>query len=57
MAAGLRGPKHELWCTICDDVSSYVIYMIRGIQFTHLPWWKRTTGSWQWGGGSDDLQR
>jgi hypothetical protein len=33
MAAGLRGPKLELWCTICDKVSSYVIYMTRGLQF------------------------
>jgi hypothetical protein len=40
MAAGLRGPKRELRCTICDDVSSYVIYTMRGIQFAHLPQWK-----------------
>jgi hypothetical protein len=33
MAAGLRELKLELRCTICDKVSSYVIYATRGIQF------------------------
>jgi hypothetical protein len=33
MATRLRGPKLELRCTICDEVSSYVIYTMRGIQF------------------------
>jgi hypothetical protein len=41
MIAGFRGPKLELRCTICDEVSSYVIYTMRGIQFAHLPRWKR----------------
>jgi hypothetical protein len=36
MAASLRGPKLELWCTICDEVSSYAIYMTRGTHFAHL---------------------
>jgi hypothetical protein len=29
MAVGLRGPKLELRCTICDKVSSYAIYTTR----------------------------
>jgi hypothetical protein len=36
MDAGLRGPKLELWCTICDEVLSYVIYTTRGTHFAHL---------------------
>jgi hypothetical protein len=36
MAAGLRGPKLELWCTICDEVLSDVIYTTRGTHFAHL---------------------
>jgi hypothetical protein len=36
MAAGLRGSKLELWCTICDEVSYYMIYMTRGTRFAHL---------------------
>jgi hypothetical protein len=41
----LRRPKLELWCTICDEVSSYVIYMTRGTRFAHLRWRKRTRES------------
>jgi hypothetical protein len=41
MAIGLRELKLELQCTICDEVSSYAIYAMRGIQFAHLAWWKR----------------
>jgi hypothetical protein len=36
----LRKLNLKLWCTICDDVSSYMIYATRGIQFAPLPWWK-----------------
>jgi hypothetical protein len=36
MAADFRGLKLELRCTILDEVSSYVIYMIRGTHFAHL---------------------
>jgi hypothetical protein len=36
----LRELKVELRCTKCDMVSSYMILVMRGIQFAHLPWWK-----------------
>jgi hypothetical protein len=36
MAAGLRGSKLELQCTIYDEVSSYAIYTARGTHFAHL---------------------
>jgi hypothetical protein len=45
MAAGLRGLNLELQCTICDEVSSYVIYTTRGTHFTHLRRQKWATGS------------
>jgi hypothetical protein len=58
MATGLRGPKLELQCTICDEVSSYVIYTIRGTHFAHLRWrkqmresgwrWRDSVDSWRW---------
>jgi hypothetical protein len=58
MDAGLRGPKLELWCTICDEVLSYVIYTTRGTHFAHLQWRKRTRESgWRWRGSNDSWQR
>jgi hypothetical protein len=51
MAADLRGPKLELRSTICDEVSSYVIYTTRGTHFANL-WWRkqsRESGRWQRG--------
>jgi hypothetical protein len=36
MATDVRGPKLKLWCTTCDEVSSYVIYTTRGTHFAHL---------------------
>jgi hypothetical protein len=54
MAAGLRGPKLELWCTICDVVSSYAIYTTRGTRFAHLRWRKQTRESGRRRRGSDD---
>jgi hypothetical protein len=42
MSAGLRGPKLKLWCTICDEISSYAIYTTRGTHFAHL-WWRKHT--------------
>jgi hypothetical protein len=57
MAAGLRGPKLELWCTICDEVSSYAIYTTWGTHFANLRWrkWTRESGRRRW--GSDDSWR
>jgi hypothetical protein len=57
MAVGLRGPKLELRCTICDEVSSYVIYKRRGVQFAHLPRWKRPRESRRRESGSSGHQR
>jgi hypothetical protein len=54
MAGSLRGPKLELWCTICNEVSSYVIYTTRGTRFAHLRWRKRMWESMQRRCGSDD---
>jgi hypothetical protein len=58
MAVGLRGPKLELRCTICDEVSSYVIYTTRGTRFANLRqrkqsresgrWWHGSLGAWRW---------
>jgi hypothetical protein len=60
MAAGLRGPKLELRCTICDEVSSYVIYTTRGTRFANSRWrkwsresrqrWRSSIGAWRWWG-------
>jgi hypothetical protein len=36
MATSLRGPMHDLQCTISDAVSSCVIYTTRGTYFAHL---------------------
>jgi hypothetical protein len=46
MAAGLRGPKLELRCTICDEVSSCVIYTTRGTHFANIRRrkWSRESG-------------
>jgi hypothetical protein len=49
--------KLTLWCTICDEVSSYVIYETRGIQFTHMWWRKRVTDGRRRQCRLDDLQR
>jgi hypothetical protein len=54
MAAGLRGPKLKLRCTICDEVSSYAIYTTRGTRFAHLWWRKWTRESGRWRRGLDD---
>jgi hypothetical protein len=57
MAAGLRGPKLDLWCTICDEVSSYVIYTTWGTRFAHLRWRKQTRESGRRWRGSDNSWR
>jgi hypothetical protein len=54
MATGLRGPKLELRCTICDEVPSYAIYTTRGTRFAHLRWRKRTRESGRRRCGLDD---
>jgi hypothetical protein len=48
--------KLELRCTTCDEFSSCVIYATRGIQFAHLPRWKRLRESRRRESGSGGLQ-
>jgi hypothetical protein len=57
MAAGLRGPKLKLQCTIYDEISSYVIYTTRGTRFAHLRWRKQTRESGRRQRGMDDSWR
>jgi hypothetical protein len=57
MAAGLRGSKLELWCSICDEVSSYAVYTIRETRFAHLRLRKRTRKSERWRRGSKNSWR
>jgi hypothetical protein len=54
MVVSLRRPKLKLRCTICDEVSSYVIYTTRGTRFAHLRWRKRTKESRRRQCGLDD---
>jgi hypothetical protein len=54
MATSLRRPKLELRCTICDEVTCYVIYTTRGSHFGNL--WRRKQSresGWRWHGSVD----